>query len=99
MLPFFAQGAAQAVEDAAVLAGCLAAATPASVPEALQRYEQIRRPRARQVQLMSRGREVQNHLDDGPAQEARDTALASGEPLRQSAWLYGHDAEADLARS
>src|SRR5262249_59335455 len=29
MLPFFAQGAAQAVEDAAVLAGCLAAATPA----------------------------------------------------------------------
>jgi salicylate hydroxylase len=97
MLPFFAQGAAQAVEDAAVLAGCLAAARPASVAAALQRYEQIRRPRARQVQLMSRGREVQNHLDDGPEQEARDAALASGEPLRQSAWLYGHDAEADLA--
>jgi salicylate hydroxylase len=99
MLPFFAQGAAQAVEDAAVLAGCLAAATPASVPEALQRYEQIRSSRARQVQVMSRGREVQNHLDDGPAQEARDAALAGSEPLRQSAWLYGHDVEADLVRS
>jgi salicylate hydroxylase len=95
MLPFFAQGAAQAVEDAAVLAGCLAGASPASVPEALQRYEQIRRSRAGQVQRMSRGREVQNHLDDGPAQQARDAALASSEPLRQSAWLYGHDVEAD----
>lgn len=49
MLPFFAQGAAQAVEDAAVLAVCLADASPASVPAALQRYEQIRRPRASQV--------------------------------------------------
>jgi salicylate hydroxylase len=97
MLPFFAQGAAQAVEDAAVLAGCLAAASPASVAAALQRYEQIRRPRASQVQRMSRGREIQNHLDDGPAQEARDAALAGSEPLRQSAWLYGHDIEADLA--
>ncbi len=99
MLPFFAQGAAQAVEDAAVLAGCLAAASPASAAAALQRYEQIRRPRASQVQQMSRGREVQNHLDDGPAQQARDAALAGSEPLRQSAWLYGHDVEADLARS
>lgn len=100
MLPFFAQGAAQAVEDAAVLAGCLAAASPdaAGAAAALQRYEQIRRPRASQVQVMSRGREVQNHLDDGPAQHARDAALAGSEPLRQSAWLYGHDVEADLAR-
>ncbi len=98
MLPFFAQGAAQAVEDAAVLAVCLAGASPAAVAAALQRYEQIRRPRASQVQRMSRGREVQNHLDDGPAQEARDAALAGSEPLRQSAWLYGHDVEADLAR-
>jgi salicylate hydroxylase len=98
MLPFFAQGAAQAVEDAAVLAVCLADATPASVSAALQRYDQLRRPRASQVQRMSRGREVQNHLDDGPAQQARDAALASGQPLHQSAWLYGHDVEADLAR-
>lgn len=101
MLPFFAQGAAQAVEDAAVLAGCLAAGADSAdaVAAALERYEQIRRPRASQVQVMSRGREVQNHLDDGPAQAARDAALAGSEPLRQSAWLYGHDVEADLARS
>jgi salicylate hydroxylase len=96
MLPFFAQGAAQAVEDAAVLAACLRDATPASVPQALQRYEQLRRPRATHIQLMSRGREEQNHLADGPEQEARDGRLASGQPLLDNAWLYGHDVEADL---
>ncbi|GAA3040544.1 FAD-dependent monooxygenase [Streptosporangium longisporum] len=96
MLPFFGQGAAQAVEDAVVLAGCLREATAGTVAGALARYEEIRRPRASQVQLMSRGREVQNHLPDGPAQVERDAALAAGDPLRQSAWLYGHDAEAAL---
>ena len=93
MLPFFAQGAAQAIEDAAVLADCLRAASPGSVPQALRRYEEIRRPRASQVQLMSRGREVRNHLPDGPEQRQRDTELANGDPLRDSAWLYGHGLE------
>ena len=96
MLPFFAQGAAQAVEDAAVLAGCLRGADRASLPQALQRYEQVRRPRTTQVQLMSRGREVQNHLPAGPEQEARDAGLANGEPLLDNAWLYGYEVEAAL---
>src|SRR5215470_9962400 len=97
MLPFIAQGAAQAVEDAVVLAGCLRSADPGSVPRALQRYEEIRRPRASQVQAMSRGREVRNHLPDGAEQHERDAELANGDPLRQSAWLYGYDAEAFMA--
>lgn len=92
MLPFFAQGAAQALEDAAVLAACLRGVGRGGVAEALARYDAIRRPRASEVQLMSRGREVQNHLPDGAEQAARDARLASAEPLRQSAWLYGHDA-------
>lgn len=96
MLPFFAQGAAQALEDAAVLTECLREADAASVPQALLRYEAIRRPRASRVQQMSRGREVLNHLPDGPEQQQRDAQLAGGDPLRQSAWLYGHDLEADL---
>jgi salicylate hydroxylase len=96
MLPYFAQGAAQAVEDAAVLAGCLRDATAATIPEALQRYEAIRRPRTSQVQLMSRGRELANHLPDGAEQEARDAQLASGQPLLTHGWLYGHDIDADL---
>ncbi|MBL8384646.1 MAG: FAD-dependent monooxygenase [Burkholderiales bacterium] len=98
MLPFFAQGAAQAVEDAVVLAACLAEASAQTLPAALARYEAIRRPRASEVQLMSRGREIGNHLPDGAEQEARDAALAGGDPLAQSAWLYGHDLDADLAR-
>jgi salicylate hydroxylase len=96
MLPFFAQGAAQAVEDAYVLAACLKRADTTTAPQALQRYEAIRRPRASQVQLMSRGREQRNHLPDGPEQVQRDAELASGDPLRQSAWLYAHDPDVAL---
>jgi salicylate hydroxylase len=96
MLPFFAQGAAQALEDACVLAACLQHADRTSAPQALQRYEAIRRPRASRVQSMSRGRELRNHLPDGPEQAQRDAELASGDPLRDSAWLYGHDLDADL---
>ena len=91
MLPFFAQGAAQALEDAEALAACLRDADRASVPAALQRYETLRRPRASQVQRMSRGRELRNHLPDGPEQRQRDAEFANGDPLRDSAWLYGHD--------
>lgn len=94
MLPFFGQGAAQALEDAAVLAGCLRDSTD-PVGELL-RYERLRRPRATRVQLMSRGRELQNHLPDSPEQEARDARLAGGQPLHENAWLYGHDVEASL---
>ena len=98
MLPFFAQGAAQAVEDAVVLAACLRGATRETAMAALQRYEALRKPRASEVQRMSRGREVRNHLPDGPEQRRRDAELARGDPLRQSAWLYGHDVEADVDR-
>ena len=98
MLPFFAQGAAQAIEDAVVLADCLRGTDHGSVRQALQRYEDIRRPRTSEVQVMSRGREVSNHLPDGPEQQQRDTAFANGDPLRQSAWLYGRDLETDLLR-
>lgn len=98
MLPFFAQGAAQATEDAFVLAECLRDAHRESVAEALQRYDSIRRPRTDQVQLMSRGRELRNHLPDGPEQQRRDAELGRSDPLRDSAWLYGHDLRADIVR-
>ena len=98
MLPFFAQGAAQAIENAAVLAGCLRSADRDSVPGDLRRYESIRRPGTSRVQVMSRGREVRNHFPDGPEQQRRDAELANGDPLRESAWLYGYDLEADLVK-
>ncbi|MFO1326219.1 MAG: FAD-dependent monooxygenase [Rubrivivax sp.] len=95
MLPFFAQGAAQALEDAVVLAAALRGAGPAEATAALARYDALRRPRASRVQLMSRGREIRNHLPDGPEQQRRDADLADGQPLRDSGWLYGHDLDAD----
>lgn len=96
MLPFFAQGAAQAVEDAEALARLLAGIDTFGVPQALQRFDALRRPRASRVQLMSRGREVRNHLADGPEQRERDAELAASDPLRASAWLYGDEHERAL---
>ncbi|MGY1707466.1 FAD-dependent monooxygenase [Geodermatophilus sp. SYSU D00697] len=91
MFPFFAQGAAQAVEDAAALAVCLAGS---SVADGLARYEAVRVPRGTRVQEASRGRRAHHHLPDGPEQQARDAAFAGDDPLAHNAWLYGYDAEA-----
>jgi salicylate hydroxylase len=92
MFPFLGQGAAQAIEDAAVLAACIVAGSgePAA---ALRRYERIRRPRATRIQELSRGRQETNHLPDGPAQQARDAALAGQDPLSHNDWIYRYDAE------
>jgi salicylate hydroxylase len=94
MLPFFAQGAGQAIEDGAVLAKCLTA-TP-DVPAALRRYASLRVERATRVQRASGERRDHHHMPDGPEQVARDAALASQDPLGHNEWLYGHDVEAQL---
>ncbi len=96
MFPFFAQGAAQAIEDAAVLAGCLAAA--GSDPAAgLRRYEALRKARTTRVQAASHARQHVNHLPDGAEQRARDASFAQEDPLGHNAWIYGYDAEQALA--
>jgi salicylate hydroxylase len=53
MLPFMAQGACQAVEDAVVLARCLTGAGPDAVADALRQYEALRKPRVWDVQRAS----------------------------------------------
>jgi salicylate hydroxylase len=92
MFPFFAQGAAQAIEDAAALSRCLAddIENPA---KALRRYEALRLPRTSRLQEVSHARSLVNHLHDGPEQIARDESFASADPLVANAWIYGHDAE------
>jgi salicylate hydroxylase len=92
MFPFFAQGAGQAIEDAAALAVCLAD-RGTTVADALARYEAVRAPRTARVQLASRGRRGHHHLPDGPEQRARDAAFAADDPLAHNAWLYSYDAE------
>lgn len=62
-LPFMAQGAAMAIEDAAVLAGCLAHNGAAQTLEArLQKYEALRRPRTAGIQSGSRRNAEVFHL-------------------------------------
>jgi salicylate hydroxylase len=90
MLPYQAQGAAQAIEDAAALGRCLAAVAPDGVHEALVRYAGERQARAARVQAVSRGNRELFHLDDGARQRERDAqlAVASG-AVEHLQWLYG----------
>src|SRR6266850_1906289 len=100
MLPFMAQGAVQSIEDAVVLAKCLEGTDRGAVPAALRQYEEIRKPRASQVQAYARRNGTVFHLPDGEAQRQRDAqlaAVAGSNPLLASTWLYGHDVEAKLA--
>jgi len=53
MTPYMAQGAATAIEDAAVLARCLDADGSEDVESALRRYEAHRKPRTSVVQAIS----------------------------------------------
>ncbi|MFI1030489.1 FAD-dependent monooxygenase [Streptomyces sp. NPDC020951] len=92
MFPFFAQGAAQSIEDAAVLARCLAASLD-DPEQALKQYESARIERTTRLQQASHARRDINHLPDGPEQQARDAALAGSDPLVSNGWIYGHDAE------
>jgi salicylate hydroxylase len=90
MFPFFAQGAAQAIEDGAVLARCLAA-DPGDPESALRRYESLRIRRTTRLQEVSHARAHVNHLQDGPEQDARDASFSRTDPLVASAWIYAHD--------
>ncbi|MEW5422753.1 FAD-dependent monooxygenase [Amorphus sp. 3PC139-8] len=53
MVPFMAQGACMAIEDAIVLARCLTNADPSSIAGALAGYEALRKPRTAEIQRSS----------------------------------------------
>ncbi len=95
MLPFMAQGACQAIEDAMVLVRCLA--LDDETPAALRRYEALRRPRTAEIQRRSWRNATVFHLPDGPEQQVRDERLAAAsrlDPAQDDAldWLYTYDA-------
>jgi salicylate hydroxylase/6-hydroxynicotinate 3-monooxygenase len=54
MTPYMAQGAAMAIEDAAVLSRCLDGPDADGIVEAFRRYELTRQPRTGRIQLTSR---------------------------------------------
>ncbi|MFC0243623.1 FAD-dependent monooxygenase [Rhodopseudomonas telluris] len=97
MLPFAAQGAAMAIEDAAVLAQCLGdshgpgtSGDPLSVPASLQRYAQARRARVSRVQRLARQNGKIYHLT-GAMALARDLAmqaLGAERLMGRQSWIY-----------
>ncbi|MCB1739454.1 MAG: FAD-dependent monooxygenase [Gammaproteobacteria bacterium] len=87
MLPFMAQGAVMAIEDAYTLCRCLQANDE---PEAaLARYESLRRERTARVQQMSRDNIEFFHNPDVDDLVERLTGHRDAH-----LWLYGHDVSA-----
>jgi len=89
MLPFLAQGAAMAIEDAAVAAQCLAR-MPDDPASAWESYSAIRRGRTRKVARLA-ARNGKRYHRAGAAAMLRNTAmrLLGGERLLQNYdWLY-----------
>ncbi|WP_328692082.1 FAD-dependent monooxygenase [Streptomyces phaeochromogenes] len=77
MVPFQAQGAAQAIMDAAVLGDALTGATPADVPDALDRYVRRRLATATSMQANSARAGDDFHLPDGPEAQARNARMSA----------------------
>ncbi|GAA1647929.1 FAD-dependent monooxygenase [Actinoplanes couchii] len=80
MLPHAGQGTNQALEDAAVLAACF--------PD-FARYEQIRKPRTRQIQLGARANAACFQVPEGRPTTDRNARLTT---LPETvAWIHGHN--------
>ncbi len=98
MLPFQAQGAAQSIEDAYLLAEQLGGNAP--VPDALARYEATRKPRTARIQAASRANMKTFHKRS-PAEQAATYGpmwiagqLLPGVVRSRLDWIYSHDVTA-----
>ena len=92
MRPYLAQGAGMAIEDAQTLAQCLGSASNVNIPDALQRYADLRWQRNARVQARARRNGRIFHMSP-PASWARDLALRlAGSKLMNLPWLYGNKA-------
>ncbi len=90
MLPFLAQGAAMAIEDAMVLAECLAG-SPDNPAHAMRSYEKMRRGRTAKAQRAARRNGLRYHATGSEA-VLRNLALrlmGGKYLLKRYDWLYG----------
>ncbi|CAL5870068.1 uncharacterized protein PFLUO_LOCUS4302 [Penicillium psychrofluorescens] len=98
MMPYMAQGAAQATEDAATLQAALRECD--DIHQALNIYERQRLPRAAYVARNTRILQEWLHLYDGPERERRDSLMKQDKATNpvfwaftgRKDWLFGHDA-------
>lgn len=97
MLPFQAQGAAMAIEDAAILAPFLM--TEPNAPTAFERFHSIRAPRVARVAAVSARNGHIFHMR-WPFTIGRDLVMAQRSEtahLDQLSWLYGYDPSPDVS--
>ena len=88
MVPYLAQGAGMAIEDAVALADALGEGGPAEVPAAFTRYAAVRWQRNARVQARARRNGEIFHAR-GPVRWGRDLAMrAMGTSLLDQPWLY-----------
>ncbi len=88
--PYRAQGAAMAIEDAAVLGNLLSRLShPAQLKPLLQAYENLRLPRTAETQRQSRLNQTIFHLPDGPEQEQRDADMRKATEAELRRWREG----------
>lgn len=96
MLPFLAQGAAQAMEDAYALAAWLELRADDPL-QALRGYESERRERTARIQLGARARGRSTHLASPLARLRRNLGYRwkslrdPGGTSHQAEWIYEHD--------
>jgi salicylate hydroxylase len=92
-LPYMAQGAAMAIEDAAVLARVLdepgADGQPLTLPQRLRRFQAHRAPRTARVVRESTEMGELYHITD--AQAMRDAFVARDIARSRNGWLYPYD--------
>jgi salicylate hydroxylase len=97
-LPFLAQGANMALEDAFILARCLSEDTDTTA--ALARYEALRRPRCARIVQAANDNAQNYHLSPGPMRFAAHTALRIAQRVAPQAvtrrfdWVHRFDATA-----
>jgi salicylate hydroxylase len=96
MVPYLAQGACQAIEDAWVLATCLKNHGPAGVQDALLEYERRRQPRTTRIQAGARFVVDWAHEPDEARVRQRNgrlRGLSRIDPLAEASWSFawGHD--------
>ena len=105
-----AQGAAQGIEDAIVLAALSAQlSSKDQIPDLIAIYEGLRKPRALEIKRRSYGMRETNSMDDGPVQEERDRLLTQHKPFEGyplpwadpvfQKWLYSYDACGEAERA
>jgi salicylate hydroxylase len=104
MLPFYAQGGAQSIEDAYVLAGCIAEGQDRPLA-ALARFVKMRLPRTAWMQGLARREEELYQSNDAATIKARNARMrvsrtpetATFPPEQEQ--LYGYDADTELRKS